>query len=78
MQLTAYIAIAMAYERRDLERRFGSDYRRWKSEAHAASPRPGVVASHARFAVAAELRRRHAQITQEPLPAGIVEALAKL
>lgn len=59
--LTLYIAIGMAYERRDLQERFGVSYARWRADEGGA---PACI----RAAVAHELNRRLDHITCEPLP----------
>lgn len=63
IQLTLYIAIALHYERRDLEARFGPRYLAWRSETHRpALPRPATAR------IAKELLRRFEPIVREPLP----------
>lgn len=72
-QLTLYIAIALHYERRDLEARFGPRYLAWRSEAlRPALPRPATAR------IAMELLRRFEPIVKEPLPPRMRLLLARI
>lgn len=71
-QLTLYIAIAMSFERRDLEQRFGTAYRRWRAVDH---PRWDY---HVSGEIARELQRRFQPVVSEPLPRLMIALLRRL
>lgn len=73
LQLTAYIALAMGYERRDLSARFGSRYVTWRSR-HSRRASAMAASGH----VAGELKRRFAPIASQPLPNRMVALLARM
>lgn len=74
-QLTLYIALAMRYERRDLQARFGLDYDLWRA-SHARRGLPPLPAPV--HTIATELARRYRPVTASPLPITMQGLLARL
>lgn len=77
MQLSLYIAIATAYERRDLQTRFGAKYYLWRL-GHSNLGRPARAPPAIVATIAAELSQRFQPIVAEPLPYRISQLLARL
>jgi protein-S-isoprenylcysteine O-methyltransferase Ste14 len=75
-QLSLYIALAVGYERRDLQARFGEDYDRWRA-GRPVHGRPARIPAFAR-SIAAELSRHYQPVAAQPLPAEMRLLVARL
>lgn len=72
-QFTLYIAVAMRYERRDLEHRFGRNYVEWRAHGRRiALPAPASAR------IAKELERHFAPVVAAPLPRRMAVLLARI
>ena len=73
LQFTLYIALAMRFERRDLEQRYGKDYLHWRSP-----DRPRTLPAAAISGIARGLERSFAPVAAEPLPRRMTVLLARI